>query len=895
METRYYQEEAKAAFFEDYEQNPIGGSGLIYAATGAGKTVMGADIGKSLNQPLLFLVHRDELAEQTISKFLAVWKGVDIGLVKAKHNQLGATVTVASIQTLANEKRLQALLDAKKYSLVIQDECFPAGTLVDGKPIEQIRVGDYVDSFNHSTGRIEKKRVDQVMKKKMPDHMFKLYYGDNSLICTPNHPIYVNHNRTGFEGYALAEDLHLSKGVSVYAKPSEVCQSRNMQWMGGFFKKFTVSQLQEIWKCLLLRSLQKRVYSQTKLRNNESNKPESQGNSFKTHERKQSFFQSINKRKGQPIIKSDWSQTEITGWQWNGVDGTSKIVTSEVVTHDITSFYPRNGDQNKNKRSLVSSLLQSGYRLLGFDAGNRSGWEQSHLSKKEGSGQEKTGLLRRTGLDCVEILEQRDYDKSFGGIGENYVYNISVEDNHNYFANGILVHNCHHAPSPTWEKVLRSVPAYRLGLTATPVRSDEVALDGLFSKVLYKYSVIDGIKDGYLVDIQGRQIDINMNLDGIKCQAGDFSAMALADVMTNAQVMDVVYTKWNEYASNLKTVAFCCDVNHAKLSAEYFSLRGVNAEWIAGSMDYDTRKAVLRRFSRGQTQVLFNCMILTEGWDEPSIECVMMLRPTSSESLYIQMLGRGLRLYPGKSTLVVLDFIGATQKHKLMQFGDLTGVPYPKVAKVKPTGEPMDKYMPSVRDVLIADDKAIDVYKNQARAFNWVRSGDNLALQIGFNHYLVVRPGAESGYEAVNCHLVAWQYQEKVIYKASTVDICLSVAEEQAENLAKKKDALSFQQADREFGQRVTQKQAEMLSKYKQPVPATAKEAASMIGKLFFDTFQRKANAIASPDLRNMIKAQQYQGMLGCKISLEQIDKLKQIEAEKIQKFYLNGGGFKRW
>ncbi len=576
METRYYQEEAKAAFFEDYEQNPIGGSGLIYAATGAGKTVIGADIGKSLNQPLLFLVHRDELAEQTISKFLAVWKGVDIGLVKAKHNQLGATVTVASIQTLATEKRLEQVLNAKKYALIIQDEA-------------------------------------------------------------------------------------------------------------------------------------------------------------------------------------------------------------------------------------------------------------------------------------------------------------------------------HHSAAPSWEKVLKSVPAYRLGLTATPIRADGVALDGLFSKVLYKYSVIDGIKDGYLVDIQGRQIDINMNLDGVKCRAGDFNAMALADVMTNPQVMDVVYAKWNEYASNLKTVAFCCDVNHAKLSAEYFSLRGVNAEWIAGSMDYDTRKAVLRRFSRGQTQVLFNCMILTEGWDEPSIECVMMLRPTSSESLYIQMLGRGLRLYPGKSALLVLDFIGATQKHKLMQFGDLTGVPYPKVAKLKPTGEPMEKYLPSVRDVLVSEDKAIEVYKNQARVFNWVKSGDKLALQIGFNHYLVVRPGAESGYEAVNCHLVAWQYQEKVIYKASTVDICLSVAEEQAENLAKKKDALSFQQADREFGQRVTQKQAEMLTRYKQPVPSTAKEAAGMIGKLFFDTFQRKANDIASPELRNMIKAQQYQGMLGCKISLEQIDKLKQIEAEKIQKFYLNGGGFKRW
>lgn len=575
MELRPYQEEAITAFLEDFEKEGQDGSGLLYLATGTGKTVIAAELAKRLGGPILFLVHRDELAEQTISKFAAVWKGVDVGLVKAQHNELGRTVTVASVQTIQNQKRMDQLLAAKDYKLAIGDEA-------------------------------------------------------------------------------------------------------------------------------------------------------------------------------------------------------------------------------------------------------------------------------------------------------------------------------HHFGAKTWENAIKSIKSYRLGLTATPIRSDGVALDHIFSKILYKYSVVDAIKDGYLVDIEGRQIDINMSLDGVKCSAGDFAAMAIADVMCHESVMKIAFDKWKEYAQDRKTAIFCCNVEHSKKVSEYFCREGVAVDWIAGEMDHDTRKATLNRFSKGQSQCIASCMILTEGWDEPAVDCIMNLRPTKSELLYIQSVGRSLRLFPGKRNALILDFVGNSTKHKLMQIGDLTGVPYPKNEKVKSEGGGADRILKSVRDVLVADDKAIDFYRQAPRVFNWIRHEDYLALQMGFAHYLVVRPKESGGYEAVNCFLSGWQYKEQVIFEASIVDICLSVAEEQADRLAKRKDALQFQQADREFKSTVTQKQAELLTRYNKPIPTTAKEAAVMINKLFFGQFLNKVNEPAKIQDRNVIKAAYYRGSLGVKMTLAQIDGLKQIEAEKVIKFYLEGSSFKK-
>lgn len=917
MELRPYQEEAIQAFMDDFEQSGPTGSGLLYLATGAGKTVIAAELSKRIGGPILFLVHREELAAQTIAKYSAVWKGVDIGLVKAQSNELGRTVTVASVQTVTSEKRLNELFFAKNYKLVIADES-------------------------------------------------------------------------------------------------------------------------------------------------------------------------------------------------------------------------------------------------------------------------------------------------------------------------------HHYCSPTFERVLKKIPAYRLGLTATPERSDNAALDHLFSKVLYKYTIIDGIKDGYLSDIQARHIKIDVNLDGVKVSCGDFAAQAISDVMCNPGVMDVIYKKWAEYASDRKTVVFCCDIEHSRQMAEYFSRQGINADYLSGKMDSETRAATLKRYSRGQTQVLTNCMILTEGWDEPAVDCVVVARPTSSQSLYClddkteiltkegwkgikdtitnaasfniktneisfgnvskivrpkyddecfygienpglsiavtnkhnmvyqsrsdseknlvnwrlekaedlktvefvipaagfesapgvdlsddeirflglflsdgtinkitnqivisqshkykhcidfientlkgcnfkysinrrnddtnfgkrnfpmnyyfiskgdprgtnkdktgwgkllpfidkrlsesynkmtraqviilleainigdgakkvgvdyipatytitkgnvdfinnlqslcvrrgircnvrfgndnrhtimpsvskwkrhltlsssdgrpvfkkrndidspfvwcvetkdgtiitrrngkvavlgncQAVGRGLRLFPGKNDCLLLDVVGNTKKHNLMQVGALTGIPYP-VQDKSASSEAQDRTIRSVRDILVAEDEAIEIYRNKPRTFNWIRTGDQLGLQIGFNHYLVVRP-TDDGYEAVNCYLKGWKYTEVPVQSAPIVDICLSVAEEYAQYLADKSSGpLQYQMVDSELKiVSPSQKQVALLKRYGLDVPASAQDAAKAISRLFFEFFLRDGKEDAAPVDKIMIKRTKYANKLKCAITLEQIDKLKVLEAGKIKKFYMGEMSVRDW
>lgn len=897
MEFRYYQEESITATLDDYEQSGPSGSGLLSIATGAGKTVIAAELSRRMSNPVLFLVHREELAVQAIEKYQAVWKGVDIGLVMAKTNELGRTVTVASVQTVANEKRLSQLLAANNYKMVIQDECFPAGTMVDGKMIEDIKVGDYVNSYNHQTNKIEKRRVNQKSKTEYAGDLIQINYGHRCVICTPNHPVYVK-TETGEEKYLLAENI--KEGMFVYERTisndSKMCFAPGMFGVGNIFnKKGSVRNLFTVIKRLLLRILQEKIYFSNSVKKFTGNKLKKQGQNFSTHERKQPNAKKRDKTKSYKHTEGNWAQTHDSGWKREGANG-STINFVERIKKMFSRFNLGIRKKCFYSRSvqnwILPKSLQAGHRLSESQPSNRSGWVKSLRTGKARARQEKRKDFELIRVDSVEVQKQGSASKSGDVYSENrtqFVYNLSVEGNHNYFANDILVHNCHHSPSPIFARVLNSVKAYRLGLTATPVRADGVGMDSLFSKVLYEYTIIDGIKDGYLSDIQARRIDIGINLDGVKVTAGDFAAQAISDVMCKDEVMQVIFEKWSEYAINRKTIAFCCDVNHAKEMSAYFSRQGISAAWISGEMDSDTRKHTLKQYSKGNIQYLCNCMILTEGWDEPAVDCVVMARPTSSQVLYSQAIGRGTRLFPGKDNLLVLDVVGNTRKHQLMQVPNLTGVPYPKVEKIESIGGGADKIIKSVRGVLVARDEAVDIYKKAPRTFSWIRSGDKFGLQLGFNHYLQVRP-TDGGYEAVNCYLKGWKYTETVIHQSHMIDLCISVAEEQAENLASRStnNVLEYQTVDKTL--KITlpsPKQIALLNKYGIPVPPTAIEAGRAISRAFFDFFLKSAECTADSSVRKLIKQEKYANRLSCSITLEQIDSLKVIEAGKIMKFYV--------
>ena len=227
----------------------------------------------------------------------------------------------------------------------------------------------------------------------------------------------------------------------------------------------------------------------------------------------------------------------------------------------------------------------------------------------------------------------------------------------------MVVDEAHHAVSDSYRSVIEELgfmgsdPSKLLvGVTATPGRGDKQTLGGVFQEVVFERSISAMIKGGYLSDIKGKRVLTKTSLSGVHTRAGDFIESELSEIINTPQRNNLVVEGYQEYATGRKAVAFCCDVAHSKDLKEAFQDAGIAAAAVYGDMEKDERRDILSRFSKGELQVVCNCQILTEGYDEPSISCILMARPTKSLGLYTQCIGRGTRLFPGKSDCLVIDY-----------------------------------------------------------------------------------------------------------------------------------------------------------------------------------------------------------------------------------------------
>lgn len=226
----------------------------------------------------------------------------------------------------------------------------------------------------------------------------------------------------------------------------------------------------------------------------------------------------------------------------------------------------------------------------------------------------------------------------------------------------LMVDEAHHAAAESYQNVIESLGflpgthGLLVGVTATPQRSDKQGLLSVFDKLVFTRSIATMIKAGYLSPVVGRKILTNLTLDKIKVQNGDFATSELAEAVNTKERNAFIVEKFKAYAENRKTVAFCVDVNHCHNLTEAFKSQGFPAATVWGEMKADDRENVLRDLKTGRIQIVTSCGVLTEGFDEPSINAVVMARPTKSAGLYTQCIGRGLRLWPGKDECLVLDF-----------------------------------------------------------------------------------------------------------------------------------------------------------------------------------------------------------------------------------------------
>jgi superfamily II DNA or RNA helicase len=232
----------------------------------------------------------------------------------------------------------------------------------------------------------------------------------------------------------------------------------------------------------------------------------------------------------------------------------------------------------------------------------------------------------------------------------------------------VVVDECHHIASEVFVQALPKVTGkYMLGLSATPERADKQQLDQIFESVCYSYPLRSAIEQGYLVSVKMEARPIAVDLDSIKQRAGDFETSELALSLLRAGIVEQVALAVRELAADRRTLVFTVSVDQAKLTAEALTAAGVSASWVAGELASSERRARLAAFSAGRIRVLCNCMVLTEGFDDPGVECIVMARPTQSKSLYVQCVGRGLRIAPGKPDCLLIDMVGLSRRHTLIQ------------------------------------------------------------------------------------------------------------------------------------------------------------------------------------------------------------------------------------
>lgn len=246
----------------------------------------------------------------------------------------------------------------------------------------------------------------------------------------------------------------------------------------------------------------------------------------------------------------------------------------------------------------------------------------------------------------------------------------------------IIVDEAHHAPASTYRGILDYFAfAKILGVTATPDRGDRAALGQVFQQVAYVYEMRQAIEDGYLVPLVQKAVDVQgLDLSSVRTTAGDLNAGDLEAKLREEEHLHHVADPVAELAAGRKVLIFATTVAHAHDLARV--LRGyhsggsqVTAEALDGSAPPELRARVIDRFRRGETRVLVNCALFTEGFDLPAIDCVAIARPTKSRALYAQMVGRGTRLSPetGKKDLLILDFRGNAGRHKLVTPKDILG------------------------------------------------------------------------------------------------------------------------------------------------------------------------------------------------------------------------------
>ena len=708
MQLRPYQQAAVDAVYEHLrskETNPC-----VVLPTGTGKSLVLAQIAKDSvekwNGRVLILAHVKELLEQNADKIRKLCPELKIGIYSAGLRSRDTTeqVIVAGIQSVYNKA---CELDA--FDLVIVDECFPAGTLIDTPrgqiPIEDLYVGQPV---RHALGvgnieAISSRPAFEIMKLELSN--------GKSIECTPNHPFFTE------SGWCKASALAV--GTCLFSR-EDVSRLRER-----FSSEYLVRSERETGQMPNGNGLeaQKILFPRVPVNGTPSDTGK-QGSGKSVHELE---TESKNSRENVPVLRQGISSSLLPSATDVGIGMEFATVLFNILLQESRESNVSAGSCGKNVRDAESNrsptidsrrewedvefstgtagadsergngipnlnnsatascgsiaLLQTGCGNSISPSGNTTGWREPFCKENTQNRQTDSGMaggIRVVGITHIKLKSPRT------------VYNLQVAGHPSFYADGVLVHNCH-LIAPEGDGMYRTFladmkvinPHVRvIGLTATPFRLKGGLIckpENILNEICYEAGLKEMIQQGYLSPLISRAGRAEANLANLHIRGGEFISDEVAAAMDNDALVTSACREIVELTRDRKSVLiFTASVDHCKHVAEKIqAFSGKECAIVTGDTSPAERAEIIARFKgefipadlfgtpKPPLKFLANVNVLTCGFDAPNTDCVVMLRPTNSPGLLIQCAGRGTRLSPetGKSSCLFLDYGGNILRH----------------------------------------------------------------------------------------------------------------------------------------------------------------------------------------------------------------------------------------
>lgn len=412
----------------------------------------------------------------------------------------------------------------------------------------------------------------------------------------------------------------------------------------------------------------------------------------------------------------------------------------------------------------------------------------------------------------------------------------------------VVVDEAHHAVAETYRRVIEYTTGSRvpllLGVTATPDRLDRLGLEHVFDEIVHQVGLLELMRQGYLVDIRALRVVLRVDFDRISRRHGDLADGELADALENANAPEHIAEAYADHARDRSGVVFVPSVALAYETAEALNAHDIVAEALDGTTPIDDRRAILRRLSDGTTQVVTNCMVLTEGFDEPRVECIVVGRSTASRGLYQQQIGRGLRPYPGKADCLVIDLVGNSDRHELVTAASLFGLDPDEVAAkgvllAEEDARPLGGVSAAGAVVTLSgrlEAHAVDLFDR--RDLVWTPAGLAHVLSLGDDGFVGLEPDKDGMWRVMAHDGTDWGGRLRQTHQGLTLSYAMGVAEEMA------RQHVPQVLRDRGAKWRAQNPSAGQLNFYSRrgwPMPATKGEASDRMTRYFAAQAWRRA------------------------------------------------------